>query len=138
MKLSKVLLCICLAVCATLSIGAHAESCSWSGYSLSGSSGTWNAKYYCRIGTSTKATKTVVVKAKGTPTCSINVASGYKNSGSCTTPNITTSPVSCPSINIGMSCSGQNWCSEAFGRKCASVGGNTVFVGNQMQCKSKC
>lgn len=138
MKLPKILLSFCFAACASLSFGAHAESCSWDQYSLSGSNGTWDAKYLCRVGTSTKATKVVTVKSKGAPKCSLNVVSGYKNSGNCTTPNITKSAASCPTINIGMSCSGQNWCAEAFGRTCYAAGGTTIFNGGQMVCKTKC
>lgn len=40
-------------------------------------------------------------------------------------------------INIGMSCNGQYYCAEAFGRTCYAQGGTTEVVGGSYSCVKK-
>ena len=83
-----------LALAASLgsfSISANAESCTWSltSFSISSSNQTYTNGFSCRDNGATLATKTVVVRAKGTPSCSVTIDNNlYNNLGTCETPNI--------------------------------------------------
>ncbi len=136
MKNIKVLFAILAFSLSFVASGASAEDCSWGASQLNSSNGSWTIKFLCRSGSSTVATKTTVIPIKGQPTCSMSLASGYNNTGSCISPNIVKGQP-CQVINIGMSCRGENWCAEAFGRACYSAGGKTVFENGNMVCKSK-
>ena len=78
-----------------LSSIASAEDCSWSLNGVGGASGSVPVTHVCRASGSIVATRVVTVNAKSVP-CSIQVASGYKNTGSCINPNIV--KVSCNSV----------------------------------------
>ena len=70
-----------------LSSIASAEDCSWSLSGVGGASGSVPVTHVCRASGSIVATRVVTVNAKSVP-CSIQVASGYKNTGGCINPNI--------------------------------------------------
>lgn len=82
-----------------LSSIAIAEDCSWSLSGVGGASGSVPVTHVCRASGSIVATRVVTVNAKSAP-CSIQIASGYKNTGSCINPNIVKvgAPISCSRI----------------------------------------
>lgn len=87
-----------LALAASLgsfSITANAESCTWSltNFSISSSDQTYTNGFSCQNNGATLATKTVVVRAKIAPSCSVTIDNNlYRNLGTCDTPNIQSSP----------------------------------------------
>lgn len=70
-----------------LSSIAIAEDCNWSLNGIGGANVSVPVTHVCRASGRVVATRVVTVNAKSVP-CSIQVASGYKNTGSCINPNI--------------------------------------------------
>lgn len=139
--LSGLILAISLAVSST----SFAEVCSWrlSHYSLDTIAATTTTGYNCFLngGSTAISSKTVVVKAKGSPSCSISVSSNYSNTGSCTTPNVVKKVDVVRPAQCGRSA--VSYCDESTGQSraraeiqanqvCAPCGGwNTQSQGNQ-------
>ncbi|MCR6653475.1 MAG: hypothetical protein NVV73_19130 [Cellvibrionaceae bacterium] len=83
-----------LALAASLgsfSITANAESCTWglSSFTISSTNQTYTNVFACQNNGATLATKTVVVRAKVAPSCTVTINNSlYSNLGTCNTPDI--------------------------------------------------
>lgn len=75
----------------SLSISANAESCTWglSSFTISSTNQSYTNGFACQSNGATLATKTVVVRAAGAPSCSVTINNPlYTNLGTCNVPNI--------------------------------------------------
>ena len=72
------------------SMSVFADDCTWNltGLNGGGSSGTLDVQYSCVIDGVTAAVKQVTAKAVGSTTCQISLSTGFRNTGSCTSPAI--------------------------------------------------
>lgn len=75
----------------SLSVSANAESCTWglSSFTISSTNQSYTNVFACQSNGATLATKTVVVRATVSPSCSVTINNPlYSNLGTCNTPNI--------------------------------------------------
>lgn len=122
-----------------MSMGVHAEVCTWSLIQSSqitsmGDHGT-GMSYECKTsGNVRAATRFLFVRDAKSTLCYVGLSNGYANIGDCFTPNIVKRVVpSCKSISLP-ACNGDYWCAESFSRSCSSAGGETEY-GSPMRCK---
>ncbi len=126
------------------SMSVFADDCTWNltGLNGGGSSGTLDVQYSCVIDGETAAVKQVTAKAVGSTTCQISLSTGFRNTGSCTSPAISEIvPNACggtrPSGYIfgsttngssipGMMTSGVPTCSSCSGRVNGVMQGSTL------------
>lgn len=118
------------AIFLVLPLTASADSCSWTHASVSSGGAVANVVFTCSIGGAVAAVKTVGARATSSSTCSISVTNGFYNSGTCNSPNITTSD---PCTNSG-AYYGTFWASQwsnhvdAIEAFCGACGYQTVPI----------
>lgn len=153
MRFTKILSVFGFVVAASTAMNVHANtpvSCNWTYLGGGGAHGSWTSVDGCFMPRPQMAPIMIAQRTRtNTGSCTMSVYSPYVNRGSCTSPafyvgsaasssaaSSTPSPVcQTTTINIGMSCNGENWCMEAFGRACHTAGGSTVWSGNTYVCR---
>lgn len=103
MRLRHLIIAVTAVFTPFFGVAANAETCAWSvsRFESSATADPMTLQYACRANDSTKAVKTIVVTVDRAPTCSIELAAGWKNQGTCFAPKvlIESSPNACPGTN---------------------------------------
>lgn len=153
MRFTKLLSTIGFVIAASSAVHANANtpvSCNWTYLGGGGAYGSWTSVDGCFMPRPQMAPIMIAQRTQtNTGSCTMTVYSPYVNGGSCISPvfytgsvasssaaSSTPSPVcTTTNINIGMSCNGENWCMESFGRTCSAAGGSTVWSGGTYVCQ---
>jgi|GEM_PF-3531420 hypothetical protein len=78
------------AIFLALPLSASADNCSWTHASVPSGGAAASVAYTCAIDGTVAATKSVSTRAVGSSYCSLSLRSGYYNSGTCDSPDIST------------------------------------------------